>query len=153
MFITTTALTAGTHQITATAEDVAGNVSSPAAPVTVEILTTPPTAPTLGLDPASQIAARPDDPDEQGDRQPDRHDRPGAYVALYRAFDLNTPIRTTQADASGNFTFSGVALAPGTQALTVVASDVAGNSSQSTETITTTASDTSAPVITAGPGR
>ena len=55
----------------------------------------------------------------------------------------------TQADTSGDFTFNKIALAAGSQAFIVVASDVAGNSSQITQTITTTASDTSAPVITA----
>ena len=42
-----------------------------------------------------------------------------------------------------------IALAAGSQAFIVVASDVAGNSSEVTQTIMTTASDTSAPVITA----
>ena len=68
---------------------------------------------------------------------------------MYRQSDPNTAIRTTQAGSTGNFTFSNVALAAGTQAFIVVASDVAGNSSELTQTITTTASDTSAPVITA----
>ncbi len=149
VFITTPPLTAGTYQITATAEDIAGNVSTAAAPVTIVIRTTPPTAPTLGLDAESQTVPRqPTQTTKEIVNLTGTTDA-GAYVALYRAFDLNTPIRKTQADASGNFTFSGVALAPGTQSFTVVASDAAGNSSQATQTITTTAPDTSAPVITA----
>ena len=51
VFITTTTLAAGTYQMTATAEDVAGNVSAAAAPVQVVIVTTPPATPTSGLTP------------------------------------------------------------------------------------------------------
>ena len=99
VFITTTALSPGSHQITATAEDVAGNVSTAAAPVTVVIRTTPPTTPTLGLDAASQTVAGPADRDEQADRQPDRHDQPPARTSPSIAqFDPNTPIMKTQAD-------------------------------------------------------
>ena len=54
VFITTTSLVAGTYQMTATAEDVAGNVSAVAGPVKLVVSTTPPTTPTLGLDAASQ---------------------------------------------------------------------------------------------------
>ena len=55
----------------------------------------------------------------------------------------------TQADGLGKFTFGNVALAPGSQAFIAVASDLAGNSSQLNQAITTTASDASAPVIVA----
>ncbi len=68
---------------------------------------------------------------------------------MYRQWDPNTAIAKTQAGSSGSFTFDNIALAAGSQAFIVVASDVAGNSSEFTQTITTTASDTSAPVITA----
>jgi RHS repeat-associated protein len=150
VFITTTTLAAGTHQITATAEDIAGNVSTAAAPVPIVIQTTPPAAPTLGLDAASQSAPGQATVTDKDIVNLTGKTDAGAYVTLYRAFDLNTPIRKTQADASGNFTFSNVALAAGTQAFTVVASDAAANSSQTTQTITTLAADTAAPVITAG---
>ncbi len=149
VFITASTLAAGTYQITATAEDLAGNVSSPAAPVSLVIITTPPATPTLGLDAASQ--SQPGQPTltDLGIVSLTGTTTAGVSVALYRAFDLNTPIQTTVADSSGNFTFTNVALATGGQSLTVVASDVAGNTSQFSQTITTTAIDTTAPVITA----
>ena len=73
----------------------------------------------------------------------------GVAVALYRQWDPSTAIAQTTADASGNFAFDGITLAAGSQAFIVVATDVAGNTSKLTQTITTTASDTSPPVITA----
>jgi RHS repeat-associated protein len=149
VFLKSSALADGAYAITATIEDIAGNVSTAAAPVTLVIRTGPPTAPTLGLDAASQSPAGQTTHTAKEIVNLTGKTDPGAYVALYRPFDLNSPIRKTQADATGYFSFLNVGLAPGTQAFTVVASDVAGNSSQLTQKITTTASDTSAPVITA----
>ena len=123
---------------------MAGNVSTPAAPVTIQIVTTPPTTPTLALAAGSQtVAGEPNDTTDQIVNLTGTTSA-GTYVALYREFDLNTTIMKTQADSGGNFSFANVALAPGSQALTVVASDVAGNTSQATQTFTTTAADTSA---------
>ena len=62
VFIATTTLAAGTYQITATAEDVAGNVSAPAAPVTLVISTTPPDDADAGAGRRVAEPARPDDP-------------------------------------------------------------------------------------------
>ncbi len=149
VFIATTTLAAGTYQITATAQDVAGNVSAAAAPVKLVISTTPPSTPTLGLDAASQSTAGQTTETNLPIVNLTGKTDAGVFVALYRQWDPTTAIRTTQADASGDFTFSNVALAAGSQAFIVVASDVAGNSSELVQTITTTASDTSAPVITA----
>ncbi len=149
VFITTATLGAGTYQMTATAEDLAGNVSTPAAPVNLQIVTTPPATPTLALIAADQF------PTGQAEQTNLEHvtltgtTSAGAFVALYRQFDPNTAILRTQADGSGDFTFSNVALAAGSQAFIVVASDVAGNSSTLTQVVTTTAADTSGPVITA----
>ena len=94
VFITTSTLAAGIYQFTATAEDVAGNVSPAASPVPLSIITTPPAAPTLGLDAASQSPP--------GQTTQTTHEvvnltgttTAGVSVALYRAFDLNTPIQT-----------------------------------------------------------
>ena len=149
VFIATRTLSAGTYQMTATAEDLAGNVSTAAAPVTLVISTTPPNSPTLGLDAASQSPAGQTTETNLAVVNLTGTTSAGAFVALYRQWDPNTAIRTTQANGSGDFTFNNVALAAGSQAFIVVASDVAGNSSTLTQTITTTASDTSAPVITA----
>ena len=56
-FVTSTPLTPGPHLVTATAEDVAGNVGAAATPIALTIRTTPPATPTLALDPASQFPA------------------------------------------------------------------------------------------------
>ncbi len=149
VFITTVSLSAGPHQITATAEDVAGNVSAAAAPVTIQIVTTPPATPTLGLIAADQF------PSGQAEQTNLEHvtltgtTSAGAFVALYRQVDPNTAIQKTQAGTDGSFTFANVALAAGSQPFVVVASDVAGNRSSLTQVVTTTAADTSGPVITA----
>ena len=149
VFITTTSLADGTHQVTATAEDVAGNTSTPAAPVTIQIVTTPPAVPTLALSTADQFPAGQADQTNLEHVELTGTTSPGDFIALYRRFDPNTPIMTMQAGSDGTFTFCSVALAAGSQAFIVVASDVAGNTSQLTQTITTTAADTSPPVITA----
>ena len=149
VFITTTSLTAGTYHMTATAEDVAGNVSVAAAPVNVVIITAPPTVPTLGLDTASQSPPGQTTETNLQSVNLTGTTSAGVFVALYRLSDPNTAIAKTQAGSNGAFTFSKIALAAGSQAFIVVASDAAGNSSEVTQTITTTASDTSAPVITA----
>ncbi len=146
VFITTTPLTSGPHAITATAEDVAGNVSQAGSPLTIMIDTAPPTAPTLGLDAASQTA--PGQTNKSVVNLVGQTDA-GAYVALYRQSDPNTAIRNTQADTAGKFTFTNISLAPGSQAFIAVAGDVAGNSSEITQTILTTATDTAGPAIAA----
>ena len=56
VFITTSTLADGAYQMTATVEDLAGNVGAPAAPVPLVILTTPPEQPTLALDAASRLS-------------------------------------------------------------------------------------------------
>ena len=148
-FITTTSLSEGTHQMTATAEDVAGNVSAAAAPVSIQILVTPPTTPTLALVAADQSPAGQPTQTNLEHVALTGTTSANAQVGLSRQSDTNTPILKTQADSNGVFTFTNVGLAPGSQSFVVIASDVAGNSTQRTQSITTTARDTSGPVITA----
>ncbi len=149
VFISTTTLAPGTYQMTATAEDVAGNTSTPAAPVTLVIQTAPPATPTLGLDAASASPAGQTTLTNLDVVNLTGTSEAGVSVALYRQWDSSTAIAQTTTDSSGNFTFTGIALAAGSQAFIVVATDVAGNTSELTRTITTTASDASPPVITA----
>ncbi len=149
VFITTTALSAGNYQMTATVEDVAGNVSAAAAPVMLVVSTSPPATPTLGLDAASQSTPGQTTQTNLQSVNLTGMTTAGAFVSLFRQWDPNTAIAQTQADASGHFTFDGITLAAGSQAFIVVASNPAGNSSSLTQTITTTAADTKAPVITA----
>ena len=114
------------------------------------IITTPPATPTLGLDAASQSpAGQTTETDLQivnltGTTSPNDFRRALPAVGPGHG-DCADPGRTRAAD----FTFDNITLATGSQAFIVVASDVAGNSSQFLQTITTTAAETSAPVITA----
>ncbi len=144
---TLAALADGVHVITAQAEDAAGNRSLPSSPLTITINTVAPAPPTLGLDPACDTAPA-------GDGQTDLEQvvlsgeaDPFITVTLRRGLDLDTPIRSTRADAQGHFQFDDVPLAPGSNLLRAVATDPAGNSSRVDVTITGTSADSLAPSI------
>jgi RHS repeat-associated protein len=118
----------GSHTVLVRATDEAGNVKQ--ASVTWTLDTRPPTAPTFGLDPASDS---PPVGDSQTYLRPvtlDGTTEPGATVALVGG------TQTTTADASGHFALTGVPLLAGANALTVRATDGAGNSSTFSKTIT-----------------
>ncbi len=101
--------------------------------------TTPPATPTFDLAPASDSGTR-------GDGQTDQ-----ASVTLVGRTDPNTPVTlaptgaSATSDASGNFTFTNVPLTVGSNTFTVVATDSAGNKSQSQKVITRTG--TNAPTV------
>ena len=132
--VTTLALSDGIHTITATIEDQAGNVGGPTPALMLNIYTVPPTAPTLTLDPSQQDPVRANYTTAAqvtlyGHTQPEAGEPP----ATVQLVGLNL---TTTADAGGNFTFTNVPLAVGANALTAQASDLAGNTSQVTLTLT-----------------
>nr|NIR41302.1 hypothetical protein [Actinomycetota bacterium]NIS36302.1 hypothetical protein [Actinomycetota bacterium]NIT98648.1 hypothetical protein [Actinomycetota bacterium]NIU22264.1 hypothetical protein [Actinomycetota bacterium]NIU70847.1 hypothetical protein [Actinomycetota bacterium] len=70
-------------------------------------------------------------------------------VALFRDGDLATPIMAGSSDGAGDFAFPMVVLATGANAFTVVTTDLAGNTGSGGRTVTTTAADTMAPIVTA----
>ncbi len=123
------AFTDGTHSITATIEDQAGNVSARTPALTLTIDTVPPTAPTLTLDPSQQ------DPVQANYTT-------SAKVTLHGQTEAGAAVQlvglglTATADATGHFTFANVPLAVGANTLTAQASDVAGNVSMFTLTLT-----------------
>jgi hypothetical protein len=126
------ALADGGHVLHIQATDSAGNESS-LFDVAFELDTTPPTAPSFDLAPAS-------DSDPIGDRQTlfsivtlEGITAPGMAVDLFRG---NVPIASSTADGGGTFTFTGVALSLGANIFTVRATDLAGNESQTSVTIT-----------------
>ena len=124
--------------------------SAAASPVDGRDPDAPPTTPTLALAAASQtVAGEPTQTTEQvvtltGTTSP------GAYVTLFRAFDPDTPIMKTQADSSGDFAFSDVALAPDRRRSRWWRATWRATPARPCQSFTTTAIDTSAPVITAG---
>ncbi|MBI4002597.1 MAG: LEPR-XLL domain-containing protein [Nitrospira defluvii] len=120
-------LTDSTYILKLLATDTAGNSTQ----ITVSFtLDTQVPVLTLDLDPASDTAP-------VGDQQT-THDivtLVGQTEALVTALLLETS-QTTTADASGNFSFSNVALAVGANSFTVRATDTAGNQRTATRTIT-----------------
>ena len=59
----------------------------------------------------------------------------GALVELFRSDALTIPLASTTADAAGNYSFSGVALTPGDAGFTSIATDIAGNATQTNRVI------------------
>lgn len=138
------ALSGGQRTVTATAEDVAGNVSEESSALMVTIDTAAPTSPVFALDPASDTAPIGD------------HQTTLDSVTLAGLTDPDTAVRlvqtsdTTVSDGSGVFLFAGVAVVLGENEFTVEATDVAGNRSSFGRTITRIASpeeDIQAPVV------
>jgi hypothetical protein len=124
--ITTSALADGVHQLTATATDVAGNVSAPSLPLAITIDTTPPQPhhpPELA--PGSDTGASGSD-NITGTLTPTIvcHSEPGALVTLY---DGDTVIGTAVADAAGEWAITTPVLALGVHHLSFTATDAAGN--------------------------
>ncbi|MDJ0660865.1 MAG: Ig-like domain-containing protein [Crocosphaera sp.] len=120
----------GTYEFTATATDIAGNVSDASAPLTLEIDTTAPPEPIFGLDETSDTGTL-------GDLETNLE-----TVTLVGETEANAIVellgteQSTTADETGQFQFTEVALVVGENSLTVTATDAAGNVSQSSQTIT-----------------
>jgi uncharacterized protein (TIGR03382 family) len=132
----------GTFALTATATDVAGNVSTTSTTVNVVIDTTAPAAPVVQT-PANNSIGNDNTPTFSGTAEAN------STVAIFVGA---TQVGTATADSSGNWTFTPTAtLADGTYVVTAKATDPAGNtgptSSGNTFTIDTVAP--AAPVVTA----
>jgi len=125
---TSSTLTDGSHTITATSTDAAGN-TSPADSVTFTVDTTAPTAP---------VITGPADGDTVGDTTPaiTGTAEPGSEVTVTEG---GTEICTTTADAQGNWSCSpGTALPDGDHTITATATDDAGNTSPASDPVTFT---------------
>ncbi len=127
------------------AQDRSGNLSN-IVDVTFTLDTTPPAPPVAGLDPAS-------DSNPPGDGRTTRtpvtivgETEAGAFVELVETG------ASSVADALGAFSLAGIALAEGPNTLTIRVSDLAGNSSETTLTITRRG-EFDAPVISAALAR
>jgi Ca2+-binding RTX toxin-like protein len=106
--VTTSALTTGTHAITAQAIDLAGNVSVASAALLVTIDTSPPAAPSITQVTAASISGLAE---------------ANSAIAL---FDGPAPIGITVASSAGVWSMP-IALTAGIRALTANATDLAGN--------------------------
>ncbi len=137
----------GTHTISATAEDIAGNVSGTSDVLIIDIDTAPPQYPTLGLHPDFDSPPPGDDITSFEEVTLTGTTEEDTVVHLLRGGDPPTTVASTTSDGQGNFQFESVMLAQNANALRVVAEDWAGNTSSSDKTITSIAPDTSPPLI------
>ena len=128
-----TALAAGTHSITATATDLAGNVSTASTALSVVIDTTPPTTPTLTLDPASDTGTVGDNLTTNTTVTLQGTTEANASLTLRRGGNV---VATATANGSGAFSFTQVTLPFGAAQFEVTAADAAGATSTFTRTIT-----------------
>ncbi|SEF48157.1 Ig-like domain (group 3) [Nitrosospira multiformis ATCC 25196] len=122
----------GAYTLNATAEDLAGNVSSASPALQLTVDTTAPSVPTLALAQQSDTGTVGDNTTTNEIVVLTGSTSPGARVDLVQAA-LNTV-----ADSQGAFSFTGVALTLGDNDFTVRATDVAGNSSEFSQKITRT---------------
>ncbi|MBI3673274.1 MAG: tandem-95 repeat protein, partial [Rhizobiales bacterium] len=132
----------GLHNLTAQATDAAGNQGSPSANLAVTIDTAAPVAPTLALDPASDLGPSNSDL-KTSDNTPTLTGttEANASVAIYDGLTL---LGQTTANGSGAWTFTPVSLGDGDHTFTALASDLAGNSGPASASLTVTI-DTAAP--------
>ena len=135
---TTGALTAGSHSLTATATDAAGNISGATAALvlTIDTSISTPSAPDLAS--ASDSGTSNTD-NLTNDTTPTLTGtaEANATVTLYDT-DGSTALGTTTADGSGNWSITSSALGDGAHSLTVRATDGAGNVSVASATLVLT---------------
>ena len=125
----------GLHNVRLRAVDRAGNVTT-TGNVAFTLDTTPPAVPAFSLDPASDTAPLGDNATTNATVTLDGTGEPGSTITL-QGTSISSGI-----DASGKFQLVGVPLTLGANALVVVATDGAGNSSQANGTITRLAAGT-----------
>lgn len=148
-----TALTEGSHNLTITATDAAGNVSAPSGAFNVLVDTVAPIVPaiTLVVDDQTQIGTNLPLTNGQltKDTQPTLSGTSEAN-AIITIKDGSNVIGTTSANASGVWSFTpGLALGQGNHTLTVTAKDAAGNTSNPSSSFSVTVDSVAptAPVI------
>jgi hypothetical protein len=137
-------IASGTHAITAVAVDMNGNVSSPSAPYTLIVDTTPPAAPVIsGITPDTGISASDGitsatNPTFFGTAEPN------SVVALSVS---GVPVASVSADINGNWSYPvpGNGLTDGSYSFTATATDRAGNTGPSSAPYVVTIETTSPP--------
>ncbi|MBD2491385.1 Ig-like domain-containing protein [Aulosira sp. FACHB-615] len=141
--IVTSTLTDGIYNLTATAEDIAGNVSSSSTPLQIVVDTIAPNAPTLKLATNSDTGISNSDkitknstPTLQGNAAS------GSIVRLYKE---GQQIGQTTATSNGTWELQTQTLTDGQHIFTATAEDVAGNKSAVSSQLTITVDTTIAP--------
>ncbi|BAS59966.1 YD repeat protein (plasmid) [Leptolyngbya boryana NIES-2135] len=139
--VATTALSNGTHRLTATATDAAGNVSSPSSPLTIVVDAV---QPTLSLTTSTTT------PITQVSKLTGSLDGTGSAIASATYFFDGGVERSIVLDAAGRFdqAFDLTGIANGNRILTIITTDVAGNV-RTTQLNVVVAVDKEAPIITA----
>ncbi|MGE3992160.1 Ig-like domain-containing protein [Pseudorhodoplanes sp.] len=127
----TLALGEGGHSFTATATDAAGNTGVASATFAVEIDTTPPAAPVI-LSFADDTGTPDDGITADNTVTLTGTSEANATIAI---FDGATPLETTVADGSGNWSFTTLALDDGAHSFTATATDAAGNTGAISNTV------------------
>jgi flagellar hook assembly protein FlgD len=144
--VTTSTLSAGSHSITATATDGAGNVSAASGALTVTIDTTAPPAPsTPALAPASDSGTAGDNITNVATPTFTGTAEAGSTVHI---LSDGVSVGSAAADSSGNYSIAASTLSDGTHSITATATDAAGNVSAASAALMVTI-DTTAPVISA----
>ena len=144
--LTTSHLSDGTHNLTATQADAAGNTSASSSPLALIINSTGPAAPAgLLLDPASDSGAKGDGITNIANPVIDGTGTAGDKIILS---DDGTIIGTATVGADGKWSLTTSHLADGTHHLTATQSDAAGNTSPASDGLSLIL-DTIAPVVTA----
>src|SRR4029078_766956 len=139
--VTTAALSNGGHSLTATATDVAGNTSVASITVSVTIDTVAPVSPT--------IASYSTDSNVAGDGITNDHtltlSGTAEANATVKVFDGANLLGSATANGAGAWSFTTAVLTNGGHSLSATATDVAGNTSAASSTLSVTI-DTVAPV-------
>ena len=149
-FTPSPALGNGSHNLTFTATDAAGNVSAPTAGYVINVDTLAPAAPVISsvIDDVGSVTGPVTGP--TNDTRPTLNGTAEANATV-RIYDGITLVGTVTADASGNWTLpqTTTTLTQGTHNFTATATDAAGNTSVAS-TVTTIIVDTTAPTAPTG---
>ncbi|NKI70674.1 hypothetical protein GN109_14695 [Collimonas pratensis] len=144
-------LSEGAHQLSATATDAAGNVGLPGSGLDFTVDTTPPAAPAIAsvFDDQGSITGNISGSNGiTNDTQPLISGKAEADSTV-TIYDGDKVLGTAKADGAGNWTFTPPALSETAHALTVTATDAAGNTSAHSGTFNFTVDTTppAAPAI------
>lgn len=148
--VTTSMLSEGSHFISATATDLAGNTGASSGALLVVIDVTPPATPSnVDLDASTDTGDFNND-DITSDTTVLISGDTDANTDVTLSSSLDGVIGSDTSDASGDFDITTIALSEGSHDITAVATDLAGNDS-STSVILTVVVDTTAPSVPSTP--
>ncbi|WP_232522436.1 beta strand repeat-containing protein [Marinimicrobium alkaliphilum] len=145
--ITTDSLTDGEHQLTATTTDAAGNISDVSSALSVTVDTEAPAQPSAPLLETSSDSGISNSDGITNDATPLITGTAEAESRIELVSNLEGAIGDVYVDGAGNWSITSDLLSDGNHQLTVTATDLAGNVSDTSEPLAINL-DTQAPVIT-----